>query len=114
MAAVFWVREKFALTIASQLENLPVSAAQVARFENFCHQRVVILSARTSSERRRQEHAAIAKRLPGGEHVEIGNSNHWIMQQEPGEVLQAIDRVVKQWEESRAKTGAPVVAASGS
>jgi len=93
MAALFWVQPKFPLTIASQLENLPVSAASVAERPVFCEKPVVILSARTSSERRRTEHAAMAARLPLGEHINVDGSNHWIMQQQPEIVLEAIDRV---------------------
>ena len=94
MASVFWVQEKFALTIASQLENLPFSAARVGQLDNFCDKRVVILSARTAPERRRKEHAAMAARLPLGSHVLAGKSNHWIMQEEPDLVMRAIEKVV--------------------
>jgi pimeloyl-ACP methyl ester carboxylesterase len=93
MAAVFWIQPKFALTIASQLENLPVSAAQASEHPAFCERPVVILSARTAPEHRQQEHAAIARRLPCGEHIFAGNSNHWIMQEDPSLVLEAIEKV---------------------
>ena len=96
MAALFWVQPKFPLTIASQLENLPVSAATVGTHPVFCEGPVVILSARTSSDRRRAEHAAMAGRLPMGEHINVDGSNHWIMQQQPEIVLDAIDRVAAQ------------------
>jgi pimeloyl-ACP methyl ester carboxylesterase len=98
MAAVFWIQPKFALTIASQLENLPVSAAQAAQFTDFSGKPVVILSARTSPERRRLEHASLAGRLPQGEHVLAGNSNHWIMQEEPELVIRAIEKVARHLE----------------
>src|SRR5215472_13421804 len=45
MASVFWVEEKFALTIASQLENFPVSAAQASKLSCTGDMPVVILSA---------------------------------------------------------------------
>lgn len=95
MASVFWVQPKFALTIASQLENLPVSAAQVARSNTYCSRAVIILSARTAPERRRIEHVAMAARLPLGKHILAVNSNHWIMQEERNLVIQAIEEVVK-------------------
>jgi len=95
MAAIFWVQPKFALTIASQLENLPVSAASLGQFANFSEKPVVILSARTAPEHRRLEHASMAERLPQGEHVLAGESNHWIMQEDPGLVIRAIEKVVK-------------------
>ena len=95
MTSIFWVQPKFALTIASQLESLPVSAASVGQFVNFSDKPVVILSASTAPERRRAEHAAMAERLPQGEHILAGKSNHWIMQEDPDLVIRAIERVVK-------------------
>jgi pimeloyl-ACP methyl ester carboxylesterase len=95
MARIFWVHEKFALTIASQLENLPASASRVAEFRVFCDKPVVILSARTAPEHRQREHAAMARTLPLGQHVLANNSNHWIMQEQPELVLRAIDHVAQ-------------------
>ncbi len=95
MASVFWIQSKFALTIASQLENLPLSAARVNELDKFCDMPVVILSAHTAPEHRRKEHAAMATRLPLGDHMLAGRSNHWIMQEEPELVIRAIEKVVK-------------------
>lgn len=95
IASVFWVQEKFALTIASQLENLPVSAAQIGELDCICDKPVVILSARTAPTHRRKEHAAMAWRLPLGNYVLAENSNHWIMQDEPELVIRAIERAVE-------------------
>jgi pimeloyl-ACP methyl ester carboxylesterase len=93
MAAVFWIKEKFALTIASQLENLPVSAAQLSEAGYREDKPTVIVSASTSPQRRREEHAALAKRLPLGHHVTAKESNHWIMQAQPELILEAIQRI---------------------
>ena len=101
MTSVFWVQEKFALTIASQLENLPLSARQNRQHENLCRKPVVILSARTSPERRRKEHALMAKRLPLGDHLLAEKSTHWIMQDEPELLLRAIEKVARYPEESQ-------------
>jgi len=103
MAAVFWVQPKFALTIASQLENLPISAASVGQFPNHSDKPVVILSARTAPEHRRLEHASMAGRLPQGEHVLAGNSNHWIMQEDPDLVIRAIEKVIRSSEKVMAQ-----------
>lgn len=105
MAAVFWVQQKFALTIASQLENLPASAARVGELDNFCDKPVVILSAGTAPEHRRKEHAAMARRLPFGDHVLAARSDHWIMQEDPKLVISAIEKVVQY---SRNSKAAPV------
>lgn len=94
MAAVFWVQPKFALTIASQLENLPASAAHVGTIENF-DKPVMILTARTASARRMEGHTAMAKQLLYGEHIVADQCNHWIMQQDPALVINAIARAIE-------------------
>ena len=101
MAAVFWVQERFALTIASQLENLPYSAARAARLDGPFDKPVVILSASAAPEKRRKEHAAMAERLPDGDYVLAGGSNHWIMQSQPELVIRAIQKVAAHLEERR-------------
>jgi pimeloyl-ACP methyl ester carboxylesterase len=93
MAGVFWIKEKFALTIASQLENLPVSAAQLNEAGYREDKPTVFVSASTSPQRRREEHAALAKRLPLGHHVTAKESNHWIMQAQPELLVEAIRRI---------------------
>lgn len=108
LAAVFWIQPKFALTIASQLENLPVSAKQVGRCEQFCDHKVVILTAGSASIRRRDGHAAIAKRLPLGEHVVLPASNHWIMQNHPDLVIRAIQSVVTETHKRRRAANARI------
>jgi pimeloyl-ACP methyl ester carboxylesterase len=102
MAAIFWVQPKFALTIASQLENLPANAARLAALQHIPEQPIVILSARTAPAHRRKEHAAMAARCPRGTHILAENSNHWIMQEQPELVLQAIESVLQRREQSRA------------
>jgi pimeloyl-ACP methyl ester carboxylesterase len=104
MASVFWVQPKFALTIASQLENLPVSAASVARFDRECDKPVTILSAGTAPVARRAEHAAMAARLPFGNHILATNSNHWIMQEEQELVIRAIQTVAESAEKARGES----------
>lgn len=101
MASVFWVQAKFALTVASQLENLPVSAASVSELGYRCDKPVVILSANNSPRRRYEEHEAMAKRLFLGDHLTAKNSNHWIMVDEPALVLDAIRRVADCARETR-------------
>ena len=104
MAAVFWIQPNFALTIASQLENLPGSAARVSEFPVCTDKPVVILSARTAPERRQKEHAAMAARLPQGKHLLVGHSNHWIMQEDPELVIREIQNIVERSPSLR-KTG---------
>ena len=95
MAAIFWVQEKFCQTIASQLENLPGSAVQVAELGNFCSKPVIILSAKSTPSKRREQHAAMAQRLPQGRYVLAEESTHWIMQDQPELVLDAVHDVAR-------------------
>jgi pimeloyl-ACP methyl ester carboxylesterase len=95
MAAIFWTQDKFAVTIASQLESLPASAATLAKFTSICDKQVIILSAKTSPDHRRKEHAAMADRLPRGKFISAENSSHWIMQDQPELVIQAIQSVAE-------------------
>jgi len=106
MAPVFWVQQKFALTIASQLENLPVSAVLVAQIGSVCDKPVVILSARTAPQKRQREHAAMARRMPRGAHVVAQNSNHWIMQEDVALVVRAIREVAGSVETQEQKSPA--------
>jgi pimeloyl-ACP methyl ester carboxylesterase len=95
MAAIFWVQPKFALTIASQLENLPANAARLAELKGICEKPVVILSAATAPVHRQKEHAAMVRSLPFGTHVLAEESNHWIMQKQPELVIRAIEHVIE-------------------
>jgi pimeloyl-ACP methyl ester carboxylesterase len=110
MAAVFWIQPKFALTIASQLENLPVSATSATQLPNDYDKPVVILSASSASERRRNGHAAMAKLLPLATHIHAANSNHWIMQEETHLVLSAIQDVMHRAQKASVSTGSTPLA----
>jgi pimeloyl-ACP methyl ester carboxylesterase len=96
MAAIFWVQPKFALTIASQLENLPVSAATAGKLDAICDKKVVILTADSASERRRNGHAELAKSLPRAEHIFAAESGHWIMHDERDMVIRAIRAIAEE------------------
>jgi len=112
MAAIFWVQEKFCRTIASQLENLPGSAVRVSELGEFCSKPAVILSAKSTPPKRREQHAAIAQRLPKGRYVLAEESSHWIMQDQPGLVLDAVHDVARsvlkpEAEAATARAGSP-------
>jgi pimeloyl-ACP methyl ester carboxylesterase len=91
MARVFWLQPKFALTIASQLENLPRSAHAAGETAVFSDKPVVILTAGSASETRREAHARMAALLPNATHSVAKRSAHWIMQDEPEIVASAIE-----------------------
>src|SRR5262249_60745595 len=102
MSAVFWVRENLAFPFASQRETLPASAALLSEAGYPKDKPIVFLSANTSPQRRRNEHAALAARLPLARHLTAANSNHWIMQAQPELVVQAIEQILAISRESRA------------
>jgi len=108
MAAIFWIQPKFALTIASQLENLPLNAKQVGSLGKFTDKKVVYLTASSASARRRDAHATIAARLPRGEHIPVGESNHWIMQNKPELVIRAVQSVLEEADKPAAEVAANV------
>lgn len=96
MAPMFWVQPKFTATIASQLENLPMSAAQV--FENsqsFEDKPLLVISAADTPASRREEHAALAALSSVGKHVTAERSGHWVMVDQPEIVREAISEVLE-------------------
>lgn len=95
MTGVFWVQEKFCTTIASQLENLLGAAARVAELGNFSDKPVAILSASSIPSHRLEEHIAMARRLPNGRHILAAKSSHWIMQDQPELVIEAIEEIMQ-------------------
>ena len=113
MAAIFWAQEKFCRTIASQLENLPPSAVRVAELGEFCSKPVVILSAKSTPAKRREQHEAIAQRLPQGRYVLAEASSHWIMQDQPELVLGAIHDVARSALKPEAEAAAGRAGSSG-
>ena len=95
MAPVFWVQPKFTDTIASQLENLPRSARQVAAAEDLKDVAVTVISAANTPAKRKAEHIATAEMSSCGKHVTAARSGHWVVTDEPQVVLQAIREMIE-------------------
>jgi pimeloyl-ACP methyl ester carboxylesterase len=95
IAPVFWVQPKFTETIASQLENLPRSAAQVAAAEDLKDVAVTVISAANTPAKRKTEHVATAELSSFGKHVTATRSGHWVVMDEPEVVLQAIRDMIE-------------------
>jgi pimeloyl-ACP methyl ester carboxylesterase len=100
MTHVFWIQEKFAKTIASQLECLPRSAAQVAAAGIVKGIPITVISAANTPAERRAEHIATARLSSRGKHLMATQSGHWVMVDEPDLVHQAIKEVVEQARET--------------
>jgi pimeloyl-ACP methyl ester carboxylesterase len=94
MTPVFWTQAKFCRAIASQLERLAESAGQVLAAGEIV-QPVTVISASNIPPRRLAEHRAIAARSPAGRHILAGRSGHWITEDEPELVVEAILEAVE-------------------
>lgn len=104
MAPVFWVQPQFTMTIASQLENLPNSAAQVAAAEHLERSKAVtVISAANTPPERRAEQIARARLSSCGRHLTAAHSGHWVMSDEPELVVQAILQIIEQSRELEAE-----------
>jgi pimeloyl-ACP methyl ester carboxylesterase len=95
MAPVFWVQPKFTETIADQLENFPKSAAQVTAAENLNDVPVTVISAANTPADRKKAHNAIAHLSACGTHLVATRSGHWVMNDEPELVIQAIHEMIE-------------------
>ena len=109
MAPVFWIQPKFCRTIASQLERLPESAAQVAGAGPL-DKPLVVISAGNALPQRSAAHAAIAAQSPNGRHVVADLSGHWITEDQPEILIGAILDIL---EHTRSRIAVPRTFAAG-
>jgi pimeloyl-ACP methyl ester carboxylesterase len=100
MARVFWVQPKFPKTIASQLQHLPTSAAEVAAAPKPENIKSIVISAANTPVERREEQIATARLSSCGEHLTSARGGHWVMEDDPDIVLQAIREVVERARET--------------
>jgi pimeloyl-ACP methyl ester carboxylesterase len=102
MAHVFWVQEKFAKTIASQLQCLPGGCAQVAAAGSLEGISITVISAANTPAERRAEQIGTARLSSRGKHLVATRSGHWVMVDEPELVIQAIKEAIERAREARA------------
>jgi pimeloyl-ACP methyl ester carboxylesterase len=100
MARVFWVQPKFSKTIASQLQQLPASAAQVAAAGNLEGMNVTVISAANTPAERRTEQIATTRLSSRGKHLTAARGGHWVIEDDPDIVLQAIREAVERARET--------------
>jgi len=94
MTPVFWTQAKFCRTIASQLERLPESAGQVIA-AGMLDKPLTVISAANLPARRLAHHRAVAARSPQGRHILAERSGHWITEDQPQLVIEAILEMVE-------------------
>jgi pimeloyl-ACP methyl ester carboxylesterase len=90
--AQHWGEARSFQAMADNLENLPVSAAQLDENAGLGDLPMVVLSATAAPA----EHAADARLSSAGEHVAVPDSGHWMQLDAPDAVVEAIRRVVAQ------------------
>lgn len=95
LIVVFWTQPKFYEAVASQVEYLPQSAAQVASTSGFGDIPLVVLSASNPSPDRLLELEAAAHLSSNGKLVIASKSGHWIPLDQPSAVTDAVREVVE-------------------
>jgi pimeloyl-ACP methyl ester carboxylesterase len=90
--AQHWSEARSFRAMADNLENLPVSAAQLEENGGLGDLPVVVLSASIAPA----EHIHDARLSSVGENVAVRDSGHWMQLDAPDAVVAAIGRVVAQ------------------
>lgn len=93
----FWVQPKFYEAMASQIEAMPESAAQVLRAGDRLEGKpVVVISAANTEPARLAEQMAIARLSSQGKLLVARGSGHWVQLDDPALVTGAILGVIAQ------------------
>jgi pimeloyl-ACP methyl ester carboxylesterase len=95
LIGVFWTQPKFYDTVASQVEHLPESAAQVRSTDGFGDVPLIVLSASHPSAARLSELESAARLSSNNKLVIASDSGHWIPLDQPEVVTHAIREVVE-------------------
>ena len=91
----FWTQPKFYEALASQIEAIYESAAQVASTGRYEDMPLTVLSAGNSGPVQLARHEAMARLSARGRHIIASKSGHWIPVDQPELVVEAIRQVVK-------------------
>jgi pimeloyl-ACP methyl ester carboxylesterase len=89
-----WSESRSLAALASLIENVPASAAEVAAIELPRDLPLVVLTAADAPEEQKSFHARLAARSTRGRHVVASQSGHWIPVDEPELVVEACREVV--------------------
>ena len=90
-----WVQPKFFEALASEMECLPESAAQVAASGAYRDMPLVVLSAGDATTAKTMEQEAVARLSSNGKIIVVPNSGHWIQLDQPQVVIDAIREVLQ-------------------
>lgn len=88
----FWIMPKFYEALGSQIDTISTSAIETrdAGIDALRSLPLVVISASTSSQRRVELNAALARQSSRGRHVVASRSGHWIPLDEPAVVAREI------------------------
>ncbi len=89
-----WLKPRFYEALASQMENLPESAAEVAAIRDLGDLPMVVLTAAHPSPERVAEQEEAARLSTRGRHRIASGGGHWIPIDEPATVIGAILDIV--------------------
>jgi pimeloyl-ACP methyl ester carboxylesterase len=91
----FWTQPKFFEALASQIEAIYESAAQVASTGDYGDMPLTVLSAGNSGPVQLARHEAMARLSGRGKHIIASKSGHWIPVDQPELVVESIRQVIK-------------------
>lgn len=91
---MFWTQPKFYEALASQMEHLPASCAEVEAAGGLGDLPLLVLTAGNPTPERVAQQDAIARLSTRGEHRVASNPSHWIQLEEPELVTTAIRHVL--------------------
>ncbi len=94
MAAGFWVQPRFYQSLASQIQNMSESAAQVAGKRFRPNLPLTVLSASSLPANELEANKRLAAKSSHGTHIVVPNSGHWIQLDQPEAVISAIKDMV--------------------
>ncbi|MEO7190945.1 MAG: alpha/beta hydrolase [Vicinamibacterales bacterium] len=102
----FWSQKKFFDALGSQIEMMPVSAAETleAGSDGYGDLPLVTISASNPGDYRLRQQEALARLSTRGRHVLAHNSGHWIPLDDPATVVAVIAELCIELDVPRART----------
>ena len=96
VASKAWLRPKFYEALASQMESLPESAAEISGVNDLGEIPLIVLTASNPSPHRLREQEEAARLSTNGVHRIARNSGHWIPVDEPQLVIDSVLDILRQ------------------
>jgi pimeloyl-ACP methyl ester carboxylesterase len=94
--AAIWTQPRFYLSLASQIQHMPESAAQVAATAIAPDLPLIVLSASSLPVKEIEQHRQLAAASRRGQHRVVAECGHWIQLDRPETVIEAIAEVLRE------------------